>query len=228
MSAAVTKRALSAGVGVGALALLAPRASADTPFSSFAFRATGAPTARTLPDRLGELKTVKDFGARGDGATDDTAAFQAAANSVSQIFIPPGIYNIGTVFLNHEYGCVRFVGHSATLQFIGKGGFMFHRTAGSEEGSQIQLAGLFFRYPAWNAATDGCIKLAGLTRLHIHDCDFESRQCIKLMFDFAASGYGVRGASIERCGFRGVAGAPDANGIPWGSESIAIDAQGPG
>jgi len=48
------------------------------------------------------------------------------------------------------------------------------------------------------------------------------------MFDFAASGYGVRGASIERCGFRGVAGAPDANGIPWGSESIAIDAQGPG
>src|SRR5215813_9468363 len=85
MSSDVTKRALSAGLGVGALALLAPRASADTPFSSFAFRATGAPTARTLPDRLGELKTVKDFGALGNGVADDHAAFQAAVNAGTKI-----------------------------------------------------------------------------------------------------------------------------------------------
>src|SRR5215831_5328851 len=92
MSSNVTKRTLSAGLGVGALALLAPRASADTPFSSFAFPATGAPTARTLPDRLGELKNVKDFGARGDGVTDDTAAIQAAVNTTGRVIFPAGSY----------------------------------------------------------------------------------------------------------------------------------------
>jgi hypothetical protein len=73
---------------------LAPRASADTPFSSFAFPATGAPTARTLPDRLGELKNVKDFGARGDGSTNDTAAIQTAINQGGTIYFPPGQYHI--------------------------------------------------------------------------------------------------------------------------------------
>jgi polygalacturonase len=98
MSSDVTKRALSAGLGVGALALLAPRASADTPFSSFAFPATGAPTARTMPDRLADTKNVKDFGARGNGSTDDTAAIQAAItaahNSGGIVFFPPGNYRV--------------------------------------------------------------------------------------------------------------------------------------
>src|SRR5438046_2626554 len=86
MSAEISKRALTAGLtaglGAGALALLAQtqRAAADTPFSAFAFPATGAPMARTMPDRLSEVKNVKDFGAVGNGSNDDTAAIQAAVN----------------------------------------------------------------------------------------------------------------------------------------------------
>jgi Pectate lyase superfamily protein len=84
MSPQLTKRALlrkgplSAGVGLGTLALLTQSASSDTPFTAFAFPATGAPTPRTLPDRLAEVVNVKDFGAVGDGAHDDTTNIQAA------------------------------------------------------------------------------------------------------------------------------------------------------
>src|SRR5262245_21396550 len=72
-----SKHALSAGLGVGALASLAQRASADTPFTTFPFTSTGAPTPRTMPDRLGEIKNVKDYGAVGNGVADDTDAIQA-------------------------------------------------------------------------------------------------------------------------------------------------------
>src|ERR1700704_1629914 len=96
----IGKRALTAGLGVGALALMAPRASADTPFSQFAFPATGAPTARTMPDRLAEIKNVKDFGAIGDGRHDDTGNIQSAVNvgastgNHGTIYFPPGLYRV--------------------------------------------------------------------------------------------------------------------------------------
>src|SRR5947207_805534 len=116
MSTQISKRelfsngALSAGLGVGALALLGQRASADTPFSNFAFPAAGGTTARTMPDRLSEIKNVKDFGAVGNGVADDTMAIQSALNAAygssssphggsgaynnSAVFFPAGIFRI--------------------------------------------------------------------------------------------------------------------------------------
>jgi polygalacturonase len=45
--------------------------------------------------KLRFVVSVRDFGARGDGYSDDTAAFLAAARCKAQkIKVPPGIYTI--------------------------------------------------------------------------------------------------------------------------------------
>jgi len=54
---------------------------------------------RTIAQKFAETISVKDFGATGDGTTDDTAAIQAAityavTNSIGTIRVPSGTYNI--------------------------------------------------------------------------------------------------------------------------------------
>jgi hypothetical protein len=52
---------------------------------------TGA-VATTVQSKLRESVSVKDFGAKGDGVTDDTAAIQAAINNSKSLYIPTGNY----------------------------------------------------------------------------------------------------------------------------------------
>ncbi|EPG1714846.1 glycosyl hydrolase family 28-related protein [Morganella morganii] len=57
---------------------------------------------RSLADKLTELVSVRDFGAKGDGVTDDTAAIKSAMDFVSGkgggvVYIPSGTYILNTV-----------------------------------------------------------------------------------------------------------------------------------
>lgn len=56
--------------------------STGLPVSQASVTATGSTTARTLADRAASALTVEDFGAKGDCATDDTAAFNAYAEAL--------------------------------------------------------------------------------------------------------------------------------------------------
>lgn len=56
--------------------------------------AEGTTTARPLAERFADIANVRDFGAVGDGVTDDTAAFEAAAATGKTVFVPEGQYKL--------------------------------------------------------------------------------------------------------------------------------------
>lgn len=59
----------------------------------FTANGTGAAT-RTSTDKFSDLISVKDFGAVGDGLTDDTLAIQQALAAYKNVFVPEGTYLI--------------------------------------------------------------------------------------------------------------------------------------
>jgi len=54
--------------------------------------ATGSTEPRTLSDRFGDVVNVKDFGAKGDGVTNDSTAIQSAIEAGSKVVFPEGVY----------------------------------------------------------------------------------------------------------------------------------------
>jgi len=86
--------------------------------SSATALATGSTTARTLANRFADVVNVKDFGAVGDGVADDTAAIQAAINSLSgTIYFPDGVYvTSSTINLNNL--AQQIIGSSRTSAII--------------------------------------------------------------------------------------------------------------
>jgi parallel beta-helix repeat protein len=67
-------------------------------------KSTGATEPRNILDRLGDYVSVKDYGALGDGTTDDTIPIQRAINQTEtnanknkrKIFFPTGVYVISS------------------------------------------------------------------------------------------------------------------------------------
>jgi len=64
--------------------------------------------------KLQESVSVKDFGAVGDGVTDDTAAIQAAfAVGKNQVYMPAGVYKITSTITIADYYSLKGAGHTS-------------------------------------------------------------------------------------------------------------------
>jgi len=77
---------------------------------------TGA-TTRTVESKLRDVVSVKDFGAVGDGVTDDTAAIQAAINAANTIYVPAGTYKV-SASLTASDKSIRIYGDGETISIL--------------------------------------------------------------------------------------------------------------
>ena len=70
--------------------------------------------ARTVASKLNDLLTIYDFGAVGDGVTDDTDALVTAGNSGKMVLFPDGVYLVDSGVLNIGQN-VAFIGLNVPL-----------------------------------------------------------------------------------------------------------------
>jgi len=99
--------------------------------SSATALATGSTTARTLANRFADVVNVKDFGAVGDGITNDTAAIQAAINAGygKAVYIPAGTYLVtSTINISGSNITIYGNGYNSIINRTGNYGntFYFH------------------------------------------------------------------------------------------------------
>ena len=176
------------GLGVGAASI-----EYDPPF-------TGAVTSGyTVADKLSQIISVQDFGAVGDGVTDDTTAFNAAIAVGQKILVPAGDYLIGTSIsissqIEFVEGAKILVGNGVTVTFdatLSAGVYQIFDCTGTGE---IVLNWRYTNeaYPEWwGAASDGatdclagiqaCLKAAQTTKLH--PGDYFVSNTVKILYD---------------------------------------------
>jgi hypothetical protein len=108
---------LNSAIEVMTARILTDVGTADAGAVTYTQGASGS-VQTTVQAKLQESVSVKDFGATGDGVTDDTAAIQAAIDAASTIFVPSGTYKISSAIEVNDK-TILFDDHAATLYVSG-------------------------------------------------------------------------------------------------------------
>ena len=156
---------------------------------SFLQAGTGAVT-RNMQDKVRESVSVKDFGAVGDGVTDDTAAIQAAINSLpasgGSVYFPAGVYKI-TSTIQVGNGTNSALSTKNSVQLLGSGCAPFQ---GTSAGTVLKWDGAIGgTVVSFNGSGDGF----GLDRILV-DCNLKAAIGIAV--------YSVRNSSFTNFAIR--------------------------
>ena len=143
--------------------------------------ATGTTTARSLANRFGEVFNVKDFGAIGNFATDDTTAVQAAFTAAlaldrATVYFPAGQYRIGSITIGSG---ISIEGDGIGISEIyarDSGETILSYTEAAATSTYINISGLSFI--SLNSGAGRAVYISGTNAsirvlyIHINDCFF--------------------------------------------------------
>lgn len=173
--------------------------------------AAGSTTPRTLSDRFADVINVKDFGAKGDGVTDDTAAIQAVfvyakGRGPVKVVFPAGTYHIGTAGISIcgdvtvDARAAHFTRGQQVRGFFTNALYITESVGGYEGNSNIEWHGGTF-HGAGSATSDHFqfFSFGHARNIFVEGCAF---------YDRCGGAHGIEVASvdtitIENCNFLG-------------------------
>jgi hypothetical protein len=188
----------------GAGAVDASQVSYDPPFTDS--------VATNVEAKLAQTVSVMDFGAVGDGATDDTDAIQNAIDTGNSLYFPEGTYKITGLTVSNKSN-VRYFGYNnVKLTNVGVTGttslFNMSGTLTNVLWDGIEFVG----DNTTGAYNNGIACSSGqtLTGLVIRNCIFRNlRLGVSLNADLSGA---INGCTIDTCFFYDIVGADPGEG----------------
>lgn len=193
--------------------------------SDSAFTVAGGLTSQKIKDKLGEIISVKDFGAKGTDTGDDADAIRAADAVVAalgggELFFPPGIYPLASTVCPSSNVTWRGAGASASILKIPTGNstknaLIFSISAATPRTNvTIEDLGFEGRWQDYHTqvADNGLITLKYVTNLTVRNCalrnsrafGFNINECENVIIDgclleyISRDGIGVWGSPRVR------------------------------
>lgn len=176
--------------------------------------ATGG-AARTYLSKFGDVSSVKDFGAKGDGTTDDTAAVQAAITAGGAIYFPPGTYKLSsqiTYTMPSGFASISIFGAGAEVTKLvwAAGGGMQINHIGQYNSTRVR--DLCFQTSSTNVGTGlilyqtvGVANPADSAPSEVSNCIFRGSDAYAGTYYWAVAcqAYSVSNVNFNGCGFFG-------------------------
>ena len=121
--------------------------------------------------KLNDFVSVKDYGAKGNGTADDTAAIQAAIDTNRPVFIPKpsSFYKTTSPLTIRSHSTVEFEDEETEIRLVSGSGFVMQCDGGTIEGSafkHIKISGGTLS-GSGNSSCDGGLKIKGAYLVHV-------------------------------------------------------------
>ena len=152
--------------------------------------------ALTKTELLRDYVSVKEYGAKGDGSTNDTAAFQAAINTGREVYVPSGTYIINNILPKADSGYLSLFGEPGLATLKGTGTQGDQGVKCTDGDVTVDNGRLFLRDLIFDNFTYCIHYYEAFTKTH----EVEITNCI---FKGSQVGVGLRSDNLNRAVIRG-------------------------